>query len=89
MNQLKFHGAVEEMCEEYETLRDRSEQPVVKGESNSSIVPMVIKTEAPLDYDDHTRKDLLLKQYGDWIEQFSQQDKLKKFGIDAGFLNVV
>ena len=44
-NQLSLYGAVAEMCEEYETLRDRSGQPVVKGESSSSLVLSVIKTE--------------------------------------------
>ena len=34
-------------------------------------------------------KDLLLQQYGERIEKLSQQDKLSKFCMDAGFLNVV
>ena len=29
VNQLSLHGAVAEMCEEYETIHDRTEQPVV------------------------------------------------------------
>ena len=29
VNQLSLHGAVAEMCEEYETLHDRTGQPVV------------------------------------------------------------
>ena len=37
----------------------------------------------------HVRKDLLLQQYGERIEKLSQQDKLSKFCMDAGFLNVV
>ena len=49
----------------------------------------VIKTEVPLDCDDPTNKDLLLQQYGERIEKLSQQDKLSKFYMDAGFLNVV
>ena len=44
-NQLSLYGAVADMCEEYETLRDRSGQPVVRGESRSSLVLSVIKTE--------------------------------------------
>ena len=52
-------------------------------------MPSVIKTEAPLDCDDRARKDLLLQQYGERIEKLSQQDKLSKFYMDAGFLNVV
>ena len=30
-DQLSLYGAVAEMCEDYETLRDRSGQPVVRG----------------------------------------------------------
>ena len=59
------------------------------GQSISSFVPSVIKTEVPLDCDDLARKDLLLQQYGERIEKLSQQDKLSKFCMDAGFLNVV
>ena len=88
-NQLSLYGAVAEMCEEYETLRDRSGQPVVRGQSSSSFVPSVIKTDVPLDCDDLANKNLLLQQYGERIEKLSQQDKLSKFCTDAGFLNVV
>ena len=65
VNQLSLYGAVAEMCEEYETLHDRTGQPVVGGQSSSSFVPSVIKTEVPLDCDDFARKDLLLQQYGE------------------------
>ena len=77
------------MCEEHETLHDRTGQPVVGGESSSSLVLRVIKTEVPLDCDDLAHKDLPLQQYGEQIEKLSQQDKLSKFSMDAGFLNVV
>ena len=69
VNQLSLYGAVAEMCEEYETFHDRTGQPVVGGQSNSSFVPSVIKTEAPLDCDDLARKDLPLQQYGERIEK--------------------
>ena len=59
------------------------------GQSNSSFVPSVIKTEVPLDCDDLARKDLLLQRYGERIEKLSQQDRLSKFCVDFGFLNVV
>ena len=45
------------------------------GQSSSSFVPSVIKTEVPLDSDDRARKDLLLQQYGERIEKLLQQDK--------------
>ena len=48
-NQLSLYGAVAEMCEEYESLHDRSGRPdMVMGQS---IVLSVIKTEVPLDCD--------------------------------------
>ena len=49
----------------------------------------VIKTEVPLDSDDPAYKNFLLQQYGERIEKLSRQDKLSKFCMDAGFLNVV
>ena len=89
VNQLSICGAVSDLCEEYESCHDRTEQPVVGGQSSSSLVPSVIKTEVPLDCDDCTRKDLLLQQYGERIEKLSQQDRLSKFCTDAGFLTTV
>ena len=86
-NQLSLYGAVAEMCEEYESLHDGSGRPdMVMGQS---IVLSAIKTEVSLDCDDPTNQDLLLQQYGERIENLSQQDKLSKFCMDAGFLNVV
>ena len=59
------------------------------GQSSSSLVLSVIKTEVPLDCDDPANKDLQLQQHGERIEKKSQQDKLSKFCMDAGFMNVV
>ena len=88
-NQLSLYGAVAEICEECESLHDRTGRPVVGGQASSSFVPSVIKTETPLDCDDLANKNLLLQQYGERIERLSQQDKSSKFCTDAGFLNVV
>ena len=56
-NQLSLYGAVAEMCEEYESLHDRTGRPVVGGPSSSSLVLCVIKTEVLLDCDDPTNQD--------------------------------
>ena len=88
-NQLSLYGAVAEICEEYESIHERTVRPVVMGQSSSSLVLSVIKTQVPLDCDDPANQDLLLRQYGERIEKLSQQDKLSKFCMDAGFLNVV
>ena len=87
-NQLSLYGAVAEICEEYESLHERTERPVVMGQSSSSIVLSAIKTEVLLDYDDPAFSNFLLQQNEERIENLSQQDKLSKFCMDAGFLNV-
>ena len=89
VNQLSLYGAVAEICEEYESFHDRTVKPVVGGQSSSSFVPSVIKTNVPLNSDDLAHKELLLQRYRERIEKLSQQDRLSKFRMDAGFLNVV
>ena len=59
------------------------------GQSSSSFVPSVSKTDVLLDSDNRVHKDLLLQQYGERIEKLSQPDRLSKICIDARFLNVV
>ena len=88
-NQLSIYGAVSEMREEYESFHDGTEKPVVGGQSCSSFMPSVFKTDVSLDCDDLAHKDLLLQQCGERIEKLSQQDELSKFCMDAEFLNVV
>ena len=43
----------------------------------------------PLNNDDLAHNEFLLQRYGERIEKLSQQDKLSKFCMDAGFLTVV
>ena len=86
-NQLSLYGAVAEMCEEYETLHDRSGRPdEVMGQS---IVLSEIKTEVLLENDDPAYQNFLLQQYEERIERLSQQDKVSKICMNAGFLSVV
>ena len=59
------------------------------GLSSSSLVLSAIKKEVPLDSDEPAYKMFLLQQDGERIEKLSQQDKLSKFCMDAGFLSVV
>ena len=48
-----------------------------------------IKTEVPLDSDDPASQNFLLRQYEERIEKLSQQDRLSKFRMGAGFLSIV
>ena len=68
-NQLSLYGAIAEIFEEYETLHERTGRPAVGGQSSSSLVPSVIKTEVPLDCDDPVNQNLLLQQCGERIEK--------------------
>ena len=61
VNQLSLYGAVAEMCEG---------QSDMGGQSSSSLVLSVIKTEVLLDCDDRAHKDFLLQQHGGRIESY-------------------
>ena len=88
-NQPRLYGAVAEMCEEYDSFHERTGRPVVMGQSSSSLVVSAIKTEVPLDSDDPAYQNFLLQHFEEKIEKLSQQNKLSKFCMDAGFLSVV
>ena len=86
-NQLSLYGAVANMCEECESLHDRSGQPdVVMGQS---IVLSEIKAEVPLENDDPAYQNFLLQRYEERIQSLSQTDRVSKFCMDEGFISVV
>ena len=89
VTQFSLYGAVAEMCEECESFHDRTVKLVEGGQSSSSLVPSVIKTDVHLDNGDRAHKELLLQKYKERIEKLSQQDRLSKFCMDAGFLTTV
>ena len=86
-NQLSLYGAVANMCEECESLHDRSGQPdVLMGQS---IVLSEIKADIPLENDISSHQNLLLQRYEERIERLSKENKVSKFCMDAGFISVV
>ena len=86
-NQLSLYGAVANMCEELETHHDRSGQPdVLMGQS---IVLSEIKAEVLLENDIPSHQNLLLQRYEERIKLLSQENKVSKFCMDAGFIHVV
>ena len=86
-NQLSLYGAVANMCEECESLHDRSGQlDVLMGQP---IVLSEIKAEVPLKNDIPSHQNLLLQRYEEQIEMLSQENKVSKFCMDAGFIHVV
>ena len=86
-NQLSLYGAVSNMCEEFESHQDRSGQhDVLMGQS---IVLSEIKAEVPLENDIPSQQNLLLQRYEERIKLLSQENKVSKFCMDAGFTHVV
>ena len=86
-NQLCLYGAVANMCEEFETHQDRSEEPdVLMGQS---IVLSEIKAEVPLQNENLSYHYVLWQQYQERIKLLSQESKVSKFCMDAGFVQVV
>ena len=76
-NQPSLYGAVANMCDEHESLHDRSGQPEVMGQS---IVFSEIKTEVLVEDDDPASQNFQLQQYEERIERLSQQDKVSGKG---------
>ena len=86
-NQLSLYGAVANMCEEFETHQDRSGQPDMVMEQ--TIVLSEIKAEVPLQNEIPSHQNLLLQRYEERIKLLSQENKVSKFCMDAGFIHVV
>ena len=89
LNQVSFHGAVSDLCEEYKACHVRTERPVMAGQSDPLFVltSSLMKTSTPLT-DDPAQEDLLQK-YQERVERLSQQNRLIKICTDAGFLTTV
>ena len=86
-NQLSLYGAVANICEEFEAHQDRSGEPdVLMGQS---IVLSEIKAEVPLQNENPSHHQILWQQYEERIKLLSQESKVSKFCMDAGFVHVV
>ena len=86
-NQLSLYGAVANICEEFEAHQDRSGEPdVLMGQS---IVLGEIKAEVPLQNENPSHHQILWQQYEERIKSLSQESKVSKFSMDAGFVHVV
>ena len=77
------------MCEECKTCHVRTVRPVLAGQSDPLFAPTssLIKTPTP-STDDPVQEDLL-QNCPERVERLSQQDRVIKFRIDAGFLTTV
>ena len=89
VNQLSIYGAVSDVCEEYKSCHVRIGRLVLVGQSDPLFVPKssLMKT-LTLSTDDPAQEDLLQK-YQERVERLSQQNRVIKFCIDAGYLTTV
>ena len=86
-NQLSIYGAVANICEEFEAHQDRLGEPdVLMGQS---IVLGEIKAEIPLQNENPSYHYVLWQQDQERIKLLSQERKVSKFCMDAGFVHVV
>ena len=86
-NQLSIYGAVANICEEFEAHQDRSGKPdVLMGQS---IVLSEIKAEVLLQNEDPSHHQILWQQYEERIKSLSQESKVSRFCMEAGFVHVV
>ena len=75
------------MCEEFEFHQDGSGQPeILMGQS---IVLSEIKAEIPLQNENSMNHQILWQQFEERIKLLSQENKVSKFCMDAGFVHVV
>ena len=89
VNQLSIYGAVSDLCEECKSCHDRTGRLVVAGQSDPLFVSSVMKTHIPLTNHPAQLQEDLLQRYMERNEKLSQQDRVRKFCTDAGFLTAV
>ena len=88
VDQLSIYGAVSDLCDECKSCHVRTGRLVLVGQSDPLFVPTsVMKTSTPLT-DDLAQKDLMQKNQ-ERVDKLSQQNRVIKFCIDAGFLTTV
>ena len=75
------------ICEEFEAHQDRSGEPdILMGQS---IVLSEIKAEVPLQNENLSHHQILWQQYEERIKSLSQESKVSKFCMEAGFVHFV
>ena len=90
VNQLSLYGAVAEMCEEYESYHDRTERPVVGGQSSSSFVGKRDQDKRAFEqWWSCTHRISIAKIRRNELKSYHHKNRLSKFCTDAGFLTTV
>ena len=88
-DQLSIYGAVSDLCEEYKACHVTTERPVMAGQSDPLFVPTSSLVKTPTPSTDDLAQENLLQVYQERVDKLSQQNRVIKFCIDAGFLTTV
>ena len=84
---VSIYGAVAALCEEFENHQDGPGEPEIL--TGRSIVLGEIKAEIPLQDENPLNHQIQWQQYMERIESLSQESKVSRFCMEAGFMRVV
>ena len=89
VNQLSIYGAVSDLCEEYSVCQTRTVRPVLTGQSDplfDQAKPWITTLTPSIEI---LAQENVLQKYKERAKKLSQQDRVIKICIDAGFLKTV
>ena len=84
-----FYGAVSEWCYEYRNCQARSVRLVLSEQSDSLFEPASLFMKTPTPSTEDPVQEELLRKYQERAEKLSQQSRVSKICLDAGFLTPV
>ena len=89
VNQLSIYGAVSDLCEEYGSCRTRTGRLVVADQSDPLFAQAYLLVTTPSLSIETLAQENLVQKYQERVERLSQQNRVIKICIDAGFLKTV
>ena len=84
-----MYRAVSDLCEEYKSCPVSTGRPVLVGQSGPLFEPASLLMKTPTPTTEDPAQEDLLQKYQERVERLSQQNRVIKTCIDAGFLTTV
>ena len=89
VNQLSVHGAVLDLCDEYQSCHVRTGRLVLAEQSDPLFEPASLLMKTPTPSTEDPAQEDLLQKYQERVERLSQQNRVIKICTDAGFPTTV
>ena len=89
VSELSIFGAVSDLCDEYRICQARAGRLVLAEQSDPLFVPTSSLMKPPTSSTNDPAQEDLLQMYQERVERPSQQNRVIKNCIDAGFLTTV